>query len=128
MKDFIEKLKFNDLGLIPAIIQDEASKKVLTLCYMNREALQKTLDEGKVYVYRRSKKALMMKGKTSGHIQIVKSVFVDCEENSILIKVDQKVAGCHAGYFSCFYRGAGFGGKMKITEEKVFDPTKAYGK
>ena len=98
MKDFIEKLKFNDLGLIPAIIQDEASKKVLTLCYMNREALQKTLDEGKVYVYRRSKKALMMKGKTSGHIQIVKSVFVDCEENSILIKVDQKVAGCHAGY------------------------------
>ena len=128
MKDFIDKLKFNEKGLIPAIVQDEKSGRVLTLCYMNSEALLKTLTEGKVYVYRRSKKALMLKGKTSGHIQLVKDVFVDCEENSILVKVEQKVAGCHAGYFSCFYREVGFGGKLKISEEKLFNPAKAYGK
>lgn len=121
MKNVIEKLNFNEKGLIPAIIQDEKSGKVLTLCYMNREALAKTLSEGKIYVYRRSKKALMMKGTTSGHIQIVKAVYVDCEENSLLFKVQQKVAACHVGYFSCFYRRVRPDGKLEIVEEKVFN-------
>lgn len=120
MKQLLEKLNFDDKGLIPAVIQDEKSGKVLTLCYMNAEALAKTLEEARIYVYRRSKKALMMKGQTSGHVQTVKSVFVDCENNSLLFKVEQKLAACHAGYFSCFYRQLGPEGKLEIVEKKIF--------
>ncbi len=122
----IEKLKFDKRGLIPAVIQDEKTKKVLTLCYMNKEALEKTLEEGKVYVFRRSKNALMLKGSTSGHIQLVKSIFVDCEGNSLLVMVKQKIAACHAGYFSCYYRRAAADGSLEIIEEKVFNPKNVY--
>lgn len=124
----IEKLNFNEKGLIPAVIQDEKSGKVLTVCYMNKESLRKTLKEGKIYVFRRSKGELMIKGATSGHVQIVKTVYIDCEGNSLLFKVEQKIAACHAGYFSCFYRKLTNAGKLKTAEEKVFDPSKAYGK
>jgi phosphoribosyl-AMP cyclohydrolase len=128
MDNIIEKLKFNEKGLIPAMIQDEKSGRVLTLCYMNREALEKTLQEGKVYVFRRSKNALMLKGGTSGHIQILRSVCIDCEENSLLIKVEQKTAACHAGYFTCYYRELSENGTLKIIEERIFDPQKVYKK
>jgi len=122
----IEKLRFDEKGLIPAVIQDEKTNKVLTLCYMNKEALEKTLKEGKVYVFRRSKRALMPKGATSGHIQIVKSVFVDCEENSLLFKVEQKEAACHVGYFTCYYRRLSKDGSFEIVEKKVFNPEDVY--
>ena len=128
MKKIIEKLNFGEKGLIPAVIQDDTTGRVLTLCYMNREALEKTLSEGKVYVFRRSKNSLMIKGGTSGHIQIVKKAYIDCAENSLLFKVEQKVAACHAGYFSCFYRSVSKDGEPVIVEEKIFDPKKAYGK
>jgi phosphoribosyl-AMP cyclohydrolase len=124
----MEGLKFDEKGLIPAVIQDDKRGKVLTLCYMNREALEKTFKEGKVYVFRRSKGAVMLKGETSGHIQIVKSVFMDCEGRSLLIKVDQKTAACHAGYFTCYYRQVLKDGGTKITEKKVFEPDKVYKK
>ena len=126
MIKIIEQLKFNEQGLIPAIIQDYKTEKVLTLCYMTKEALQKTLEEGKVYVFRRSKGKLMIKGETSGHIQLVKEVFIDCEANSILLKVEQRVAACHAGYFTCYYRRLNKEGSFDISEEKVFDPEKVY--
>jgi len=124
----LEQLKFNEKGLIPAIIQDEQTKAVLTLCYMTKEALTKTMGEGKVYVFRRSKGRLMLKGETSGCTQTVKSVCIDCEGNSILIKVDQKIAGCHEGYFTCYYREAGMDGGHKIVDKRVFDPKDVYGK
>jgi len=126
MNRLMESIKFNENGLIPAIIQDYKSKAVLTLCYMNREALEKTLEEGKVYVYRRSKGKLMMKGETSGCIQKVRSVFVDCEGNSILFEVDQKRAACHDGYFTCYFRKVGKGGSLKVIGKRVFDPSKVY--
>ena len=126
MKSFIKQLKFNEKGLIPAIIQDYKTEKVLTLCYMTREALQKTLEEGKVHVFRRSRKKLMIKGETSGHIQIVKEVFVDCEANSLLFRVEQKVAACHAGYFTCYYRRINKNGALDISEEKIFNPKEVY--
>lgn len=122
----IKNLKFNDKGLIPAIIQDYKSGKVLTLCYMNQAALEKTMGEGKIYLFRRSQNRLMMKGETSGHIQIVKEVFIDCEGNSILFKVEQKVAACHAGYFTCYFRKASKDGSVEVVEKKVFDPEKVY--
>jgi phosphoribosyl-AMP cyclohydrolase len=126
MNQFIQKLKFNENGLIPAIIQDYKTGKVLTLCYMNQEALQKTFDEGKVYLFRRSKNKLMLKGETSGHIQLVKEIFVDCEGNSLLLKVEQKVGACHAGYFTCYYRRVNKDGALEITEKKIFNPEKVY--
>ena len=126
MKAFIRQLKFNERRLIPAIIQDYKTEKVLTLCYMTKEALQKTLEEGKVYLFRRSKNKLMFKGEISGHIQIVKELFVDCENNSLLFRVEQKVAACHVGYFTCYYRRVNKNGTLDICEEKVFDPEKVY--
>ncbi len=126
MKAFIDELKFNDKGLMPAIIQDYKSGKVLTLCYMNRPALEKTLEEGKIYLFRRSQNRLMMKGETSGHIQIVKEIFIDCEGNSILFKIEQKVAACHAGYFTCYFRKISKNGELEIVDKKVFNPEKVY--
>jgi len=120
------KIKFNEKGLIPAIIQDDKTNKVLTLCYMNKDALDKTLKEGKIYVFRRSKNKLMLKGETSGNIQEVKEVFVDCEDNSILFKVEQHVAACHEGYFTCYFRKIDKDGNESIKEKRVFDPKDVY--
>lgn len=119
-------LQFNDQGLIPTIIQDVSTKRVLTLCYLNRDALAKSLKEGNVYVFRRSLNRLMLKGETSGHIQIIKRVEVDCEGKSLVVQVHQKVAGCHAGYFSCYYRKTGAGGRLTVSEKRVFDPARVY--
>ena len=121
-----ENIRFDDKGLVPAIIQDEKTKAVLTLCYMNKDALAKTLEEGVVYVFRRSKGKLMMKGETSGCIQKVKSVSIDCEGNSILFMVKQVKAACHAGYFTCYFRKLGKEGSFKITGKRVFDPKRVY--
>ena len=126
MEKLLSLLKFSDKGLIPAIIQDERSKEVLTLCYLNREALEKTLEEGFVYVFRRSKNMLMKKGETSGCVQAVKSLCIDCEGNSILLKVDQKLAGCHEGYFTCYFRQVDRDGNITTLGERLFDPKKVY--
>lgn len=126
MNKILELIRFDDKGLVPAIIQDQKSKEVLTLCYMNREALEKTLEEGKVYVFRRSKGRLMLKGETSGCIQKVKSLCLDCEGNSILFRVEQKRAACHEGYFTCYFRKIDKSGRVKIVGKRVFDPCKVY--
>ena len=128
MGKLIEMLKFNDAGLIPAIIQDWKTKEVLTLCYMNADALEKTLTEGFVYVFRRSQGKLMKKGEASGCVQAVRSVCVDCEGKSLLVMVDQKLAGCHEGFFTCYFRQVGAGGEVKVLGKRVFDPKKVYGK
>ena len=128
MKELLEKIKFNDKGLIPAIIQDEKTKEVLTLCYMNQDALLKTLEEGKVYVFRRSKGRLMLKGETSGCVQTVKSLCIDCEGNSLLFKVDQERAACHEGYFTCYFRKLNKDGTFEVIGERIFDPEKVYKK
>jgi len=127
MERFFEILKFSDQGLIPAIIVDDKSGEVLTLCYMNRDAVEKTLETGKVHVFRRSKGRLMMKGETSGHVEAVREVRADCEGNSLLIRVEQKVGACHAGYFSCYYRAYNAEkGEWETVEKRVFDPEKVY--
>ena len=126
MNAFIQAIQFNEQGLVPAIIQDAASKQVLTLCYLNREALAKTLAEGEVYVFRRSAGRLMKKGETSGHTQRVRAVSVDCEGQSLLIEVQQRVAACHAGYFTCYFRQRGKNGSLRTVGKRVFDPSKVY--
>ena len=124
---FFEILNFNEKGLIPAIIFDGRAREVLTLCYMTREALEKTLETGKVHLFRRSKGRLMIKGETSGHIQLVREVRPDCAGNSILIVVEQKVAACHEGYFSCYYRAwDAEKGDWRVIAGKVFEPDEVY--
>lgn len=125
--ELISELNFDINGLIPAIIVDVSDNQALTLCYMNDEALNKTIETGKIHVFRRSKGRLMLKGETSGHIQEVKEIYLDCEGNSLMFKVKQHVAACHAGYKSCYYRRCNSdGSNIRITEEKVFDNTKVY--
>ncbi|MCK4462792.1 MAG: phosphoribosyl-AMP cyclohydrolase [Candidatus Omnitrophica bacterium] len=122
----VDKLNFSEKGLIACIIQDDKTNRVLTLCYMNKEAIQKSFEEGKVYVFRRSKEKLMLKGKTSGCIQIIKSVYVDCEFNSLLFKVEQIKAACHMGYFACYFRQVDKEGNEKIVEKRIFNPQDVY--
>lgn len=123
----LEKLHFNEKGLIPSVIVDITDGKVLTLCYMNKDAVIKTIETGKVHVFRRSQNRLMIKGETSGHIQIVKRVLFDCEGNSLVFVVEQHVAACHAGYKTCFYREyIPQNDSIQITERKIFDPDSVY--
>jgi phosphoribosyl-AMP cyclohydrolase len=125
----LEELNFDHQGLIPAIIVDLTSGKVLTLCYMNKEALKKTLKTGKVYVFRRAQGRVMQKGEISGHTQSVKEIYIDCEGNSLLIKVEQKIAACHQGYFTCYFRKFNPSTKqLEIVGQKIFTPEQVYKK
>ena len=122
------KLDFEKMGgLVPAIIQDAETGKVLMLAYMNSIAWEKTLETGKAWFYSRSRDKQWMKGEESGNVQIVKEVFVDCDDDTVLLKVEQVgKAACHKGYNSCFFRQVN--GDVEIIEEKVFDPEKVYKK
>ena len=124
--ELIKTLKFNDHGLIPAVIQDRKSKQVLTLCYLNAVALKKSLATGTVYLFRRSQNRLMQKGETSGHIQRIRELAVDCEGKSLVLLVDQRVAACHTGYFTCYFRRLTSRGTLKTIGRRVFDPHKIY--
>lgn len=125
--EFIDSLKFDEQGLIPAVIQDVQNDQVLMVGYMNREAVQKTLAGPYVTFYSRSRQKMWLKGESSGHTQEVREVYFDCDADCLLIKVEQKVAACHVGYRSCFYRRIEKG-KVKIIGEKVFVEGKVYGK
>lgn len=101
----IPELKYDEKGLIPAIIQDIEDNEVLMLSYMDRTALEKTIETGRTHFWSRSRQRYWMKGETSGNIQVVKEIFYDCDEDTLLIKVEQVGSGaCHKGHRSCFYR------------------------
>ncbi|MBE6111081.1 MAG: phosphoribosyl-AMP cyclohydrolase [Erysipelotrichaceae bacterium] len=91
-------------GLVPCIVQDNTTGQVLMLAYMNAESLQKTVETKLATYWSRSRNELWVKGETSGHYQHVKEILVDCDEDTILLKVDQDTAACHTGKYSCFYR------------------------
>ena len=123
----LEKIKFDAEGLVPAIIYDSADNRPLTLCYMNRAAVEATVKTGKVHVFRRSLGRLMIKGETSGHIQEVLEIAIDCDGNSLAIKVRQHFAACHAGYRTCYYRKYDPAtDEFRIDDERVFDPARIY--
>jgi len=115
-------------GLLPAIAQDEVTGDVLMLAYMNREAWKTTLETGHATYYSRSRQELWVKGSTSGHLQIVKEIRIDCDDDTILLKVNQiGGAACHTGHRTCFYRKVEDGGETAtITDIPVFDPKKVY--
>jgi phosphoribosyl-AMP cyclohydrolase len=100
----MDKLKFNKDGLIPAIVQDILTGQVLMLAYMNEASLKKTRETGETWFWSRSRKELWHKGQTSGNVQKVKEIYYDCDEDALLIKVEQVGVACHTGAKSCFYR------------------------
>ena len=99
----IEDINFDDRGLVPAVVQDADTKKVLMLAYMNAEAIRKTLEEKQACYYSRSRKDLWIKGATSGNTQKLKGFYYDCDKDSILLEVEQTGVACHTGEFSCFF-------------------------
>lgn len=103
--DWLEKVRWAENGLVPAIAQDVSSRRVLTLAWMNREALARTVETGEAHYWSRSRSRLWHKGETSGHVQSVKSVRLDCDEDVILLEVEQRGGiACHTGRASCFFQ------------------------
>lgn len=115
-------------GLLPVIAQDARSGDVLMLAWMNREAWEKTLASGEAYYWSRSRQELWHKGEISGNIQIVREIFLDCDNDAILLHVEQQGgAACHTGRASCFYRRYN-GGDVTVCSPLVFNPAEVYGK
>jgi phosphoribosyl-AMP cyclohydrolase len=123
------KLDFNKTGgLVPAIVQDYQTGEILMLAYMNPDAFNATLSTGKATYYSRSRQTLWVKGETSGNIQRIKEIYIDCDDDTVLLKVEQLGgAACHTGHRSCFYKKVE-DGSIRVTEEPVFDPREVYGK
>ncbi len=125
--DILDELKFDQAGLIPAIVQDVESNEVLMVAFMNRQALQRTIESGRACFWSRSRQEYWVKGETSGHTQTVKSVAFDCDGDALLIKVEQSGGACHVGYRSCFFREVSSdGNSSRIVGEKVFNPDEVY--
>jgi len=114
-------------GLIPAIVQEWKTGEVLMVAYMNAESWAKTQETGKACFWSRSRKRLWLKGETSGNVQIVRETYLDCDNDALLLKVEQVGgAACHTGYRSCFYRRIE-DGRAEPVGERVFDPKEVYG-
>jgi len=125
---FLGKLKFTEDGLIPAIIQEKGTGKVLMMAWMNRDSLLKTIETKKTYFWSRSRKKFWMKGESSGHVQTVHRVAYDCDGDTLLIEVDQIGAACHEGYKSCFFTDIDFDGKLQENSTRVVEPETVYKK
>ena len=121
---------FEKSELIPVIAQDESTGDVLMLAYMNRTAYAETLETGRVCYYSRSRQKLWRKGEESGNVQILKSLYYDCDADTLLVKVEQVGgAACHEGYRSCFFRKVDPAtGHVQVVGERVFDPAEVYKK
>ena len=118
--------KFDGSGLLTGVVTHAVTGEVLMVAFMNAEALAKTLETGLAHFWSRSRGKLWLKGESSGHVQKVKEVRVDCDADAVLLKIEQKGGACHAGYRSCFYRRLKEDGGYETAGEKVFDPGTVY--
>ena len=121
LEEFVDSLKFDANGLIAAVVQDVEDGDVLMVAYMNKDSVKQTLTSGRACFWSRSRQKFWIKGETSGNIQAVKSFYVDCDKDCIVIKVLQTGAACHEGYRSCFFREVDSEGNEKIVLEKLTD-------
>ncbi|NVM57128.1 MAG: phosphoribosyl-AMP cyclohydrolase [Desulfobacterales bacterium] len=113
-------------GLIPTIVQDFRTGEVLMLAFMNEEAWQETLKTGRATYWSRTRQELWVKGKTSGHVQLIKEIRIDCDDDTVLLKVEQAGgAACHTGYRSCFFKKVE-DGQTRVVGEKIFEPKEVY--
>jgi phosphoribosyl-AMP cyclohydrolase len=125
----LDSLKYDAAGLVPIIVQDVKNGQVLMMAWANREALEKTLQTGKVHTYSRSRGRIALKGESSRHFQHVREFWIDCDNDVVLVKVDQDVAACHEGFRSCFYKKYDPAAKdFKTVGQRVFDPDAVYKK
>ena len=125
--EWLEKIDWADNGLVPAIAQDARSGRVLTLAWMNRDALARTVETGEAHYWSRSRSKLWRKGEQSGHVQRVKSLRLDCDEDVILLEVEQEGGiACHTGRESCFFRRLE-NGEWLATDPVLKDPQEIYG-
>ncbi len=125
--NFLDQLKFNADGLIPAIIQQQSTGRVLMMAWMNRASLQQPIETRKTWFWSRSRQKFWMKGESSGHVQVVKDLSFDCDGDTVLIQVEQTGAACHEGYQSCFFRSLD-GEGWTVTEAQLETPEQIYGK
>jgi len=121
----LSELKYDANGLIPAIIQDVETQEVLMMAYMNEQSLRATIETGKTHFWSRSRQKYWMKGESSGHLQHVRGIYVDCDRDTLLITVTQEGGACHEGFRSCFARKLD-GDQWTVTGKKVFDPDQVY--
>lgn len=121
-------VRFNERGLAPAIVQDAESGAVMMMAWMNRRAFEQTLATGKATFYSRSRDLIWVKGESSGHVQHVEEMRVDCDQDVILLRVRAAGPACHVGYATCFYRAVAEDGKtLRFVQERSFDPDEVYG-
>ena len=122
--------KFDKNGLLPAIAQGEKTGEILMVAYMNKKALDSTIKTGLATYYSRSRKKLWRKGEQSGHVQKVKQILTDCDQDCILMQVSVNAGQCHTGYKSCFYRELkkGASNKLRLIAKKTYNPEKVYKK
>jgi phosphoribosyl-AMP cyclohydrolase len=123
---FLELIRWTIDGLVPAIVQDVETGDVLMLAWMDEPALRRTIETGQTHFYSRSRKSSWRKGGTSGHIQEVASIAVDCDADVLLIQARQVGGACHEGYRSCFFRKVTSDGRLELTTEPVFDAGAVY--
>jgi phosphoribosyl-ATP pyrophosphohydrolase/phosphoribosyl-AMP cyclohydrolase len=131
MNDILQKAKFGADGLIPAVVQDARTREVLTVAYMNQEALQRTVERRETWFWSRSRKELWHKGETSGNLQTVVNVHLDCDEDAVLVEVEPKGPACHTGAYSCFGVEPGIEGVLAdlyklIEQRKELRPEGSY--
>ena len=126
---FCDKPKFDANGLIPAIVQEQKTGRVLMMAWMNRASLEKTIETGQTHFWSRSRQKFWRKGEESGHTQTVTDVAFDCDGDTLLIQVEQIGAACHEGYQSCFFRSIeGKGETFQTTEPQLLTPEQMYRK
>ncbi len=125
-EDFLEKLRFNADGLIPAIIQERKTGRVLMMAWMNRDSLLKTIETKRTWFWSRSRQKYWMKGESSGHVQRVEKLSFDCDGDTLLLEVEQVGAACHEGYKSCFFRDISAEGAILSNDEPLVKPEVVY--
>ncbi len=121
LETFLDSLKYDENGLIPGVVQDYDNGQVLMVAYMNRDAVRETLTSGRACFWSRSRQKFWIKGETSGNVQKIKEIFVDCDKDCFVLKVQQTGAACHEGYRTCFFRKVSEDGSEEIVDIKLME-------
>jgi phosphoribosyl-AMP cyclohydrolase len=123
---WINFVRWNPDGLIPAIVQDAATGDILMMAWMDRDAVLQTIASGQTHFYSRSRQRSWHKGGTSGHVQHIQEIRLDCDGDTLLIRVQQVGGACHEGYRTCFFRQVDARGELAVLADRVFDPVAVY--
>ena len=127
-QETLDGLKFDAHGLMPAVVVDAETNEVLMVAYMNKDSLADTVKTGKTHFWSRSRQQYWMKGESSGNTQEVQDIYIDCDVDTIVVKVKPNGAACHKGYRSCFYRKLNDAGEFEVIDTPMFNPEDVYGK